>query len=75
MTDATDTVAERLADYKHLYGTALVGRERIGEGIRFRFRAEPGAEDRFAQQGLEVVIRDEGELRPATPAEHGWTDG
>jgi hypothetical protein len=29
--------------------------------------------DRFSQQGLQVMIRDEGELRPATPAEHGWT--
>jgi hypothetical protein len=107
----------------------------MGEGIRFRFRAEPGLEDRvrdlaaremaccafftfeitihgdevwmdawvvdddlarkildeyyqlpdhladgpetlfdrFSQQGLQVMIRDEGELRPATPAEHGWT--
>jgi hypothetical protein len=135
MTDAPDTAAKRLAEYRHLYGTALVARERIGEGIRFRFGVEPGLEDRvrdlaarekaccafftfeittngdevwmdasvvdddlarkildeyyhlpdhladgsaalfdrFSQQGLQVVIRDEGELRPATPAEHGWT--
>jgi hypothetical protein len=135
MTDAPDTAAERLAEYKHLYGTALVARERIGEGIRFRFRAEPGLDDRvrdlaarekaccafftfeiathgdevwmdawvvdddvarkvldeyyrlpehvadgpaalfdrFSRQGLRVMIRDRGELRPATPAEHGWT--
>jgi hypothetical protein len=135
MTDAPDTAAQRLAEYKQLYGTALVGRERIGEGIRFRFRAEPGLEDRirdlaareraccafftfaitahgdevwmdasvvdddlarrildeyyhlpdnltdgpaalfdrFSQQGLPVMIRDQGALRPATPTEHGWT--
>jgi hypothetical protein len=114
----------------------LVGRERTGEGIRFRFRAGPGLEDwvrdlaarekaccaffsfditahgdevwmdvsvvdddlarqildeyhhlpdnlvdgpaalfeRFSQQGLHVMIRDGGELRPATAAEHGWTE-
>jgi hypothetical protein len=28
--------------------------------------------ERFAQQGLQVMIRDQGELRPATAAEHGW---
>jgi hypothetical protein len=29
--------------------------------------------DRFTQQGLQVMIRDQGVLRPATPPEHGWT--
>lgn len=34
----------------------------------------PGALfDRFADQGLQVMVRDEGVLRPATPSEHGWT--
>jgi hypothetical protein len=136
MTDAPDTAAERLAEYERLFGTALAGRERIGDGIRFRFRDEPGLEDRvrdlaarekaccafftfditvqgdevwmdawvvdddlarrildeyyrlpesvaegagalferFSQQGLEIMVRDEGVLRPATPAEHGWTE-
>jgi hypothetical protein len=134
MTDAPDTAAERLAEYERLFLGALVGRERTEEGIRFRFRADPGLEDwvrdlaarekaccaffsfditahgdevwmdasvvdddlarqvldeyydlpdnlaggaaalfeRFTQQGLQVMIRDEGELRPATAAEHGW---
>jgi hypothetical protein len=135
MTDAPDTAAERLAEYERLFLGALVGRERSEEGIRFRFRADPGLEDwvrdlagrekaccaffsfditahgdevwmdasvidddlarqildeyyhlpdnvsegaaalfeRFTQQGLQVMIRDEGELRPATAAEHGWS--
>jgi len=30
--------------------------------------------ERFSQQGLQVMIRDGGELRPATAAEHGWTE-
>jgi hypothetical protein len=30
--------------------------------------------DRFNQQGLEIMTRDEGVLRPATPEEHGWTE-
>ena len=29
--------------------------------------------ERFTQRGLQVMIRDQGELRPATAAEHGWT--
>jgi hypothetical protein len=134
MTDAPDTAAERFADYQRLFTGPLIGRERVGDGIRFRFRAEPGLEkevrdlaarekaccaffnfdisvhgdevwwdssvvdddlarqildeyyrlpdtvtegaatmfDRFSGQGLEIMIRDQGELRPATPAEHGW---
>jgi hypothetical protein len=130
MTDAPDTGAERLAEYERLFTTALVGRERSGEGIRFRFRADPGLEDwvrdlaarekaccafftfdiavhgdevwwdasvvdddlagqiideyyrlpdtlvdgaaalfeRFTQQGLQIMVRDQGVLRPATPA-------
>lgn len=137
MTDAPDTATERLAEYERLFVGALVGRERAGEGIRFRFRADPGIEDwvrdlaarekaccgfftfditvrgdevwmdtsvvdddlarqildeyyrlpdtvaegaaalfdRFTQQGLQVMIRDQGVLRPATPAEHGWSPG
>jgi hypothetical protein len=134
MTDAPDTATERLAEYERLFTTALTGRERTADGIRFRFRADPGLEDwvrdlaarekaccgfftfdvtvhggevwldasvvdddlarqildeyyrlpdtvtdgaaalfdRFMQQGLQVMIRDQGLLRPATAAEHGW---
>lgn len=135
MTDAPDTAADRFAEYERLFTGALTGRERVGDGIRFRFRADPGlaewvrdlaarekaccaffifditvhddevwwdasvvdddlarqildeyyrlpdtvtdgaAElfDRFTAQGLQIMIRDQGVLRPATPAEHGWS--
>src|SRR5918996_4913829 len=46
MTTGTDTAAERFADYQLLFATALTGRERTDDGIRFRFRAAPGLEDR-----------------------------
>jgi len=42
MTDAPDTGAERLAEYRRLFAEALVGRERTPDGIRFRFRAADG---------------------------------
>jgi hypothetical protein len=44
MTGAPDTGADRLAEYRRLFTQALTGRERTAEGIRFRFRAEPGIE-------------------------------
>jgi hypothetical protein len=134
MTDAPDTATDRLAEYERLFSTALVGRDRTGGGIRFRFRADPGIQewvrdlaarekaccafftfsvavrgdevwwdasvtdddlarqildeyyrlpdtvadgaaplfDRFTQQGLRIMVRDQGVLRSATPAEHGW---
>jgi hypothetical protein len=46
MTDARDTPAERLAEYEQLFATGLVGRQRVGGGVRFRFRADPGLEER-----------------------------
>jgi hypothetical protein len=45
MTNAPDTPAERMAEYGRLFRVALVGRERAGDGIRFRFRAEEGVEE------------------------------
>jgi hypothetical protein len=45
MSNAPDTGPQRLAEYQRLFATALVGRERTPDGIRFRFRAEPGIED------------------------------
>ena len=45
MTDAPDTPAERLAEYRRLFDEALVGRSRAEHGIRFHFRAEPGVGD------------------------------
>lgn len=44
MTDAPDTPAERLAEYRRLFAAALVGREPTAQGVRFRFRAEAGVE-------------------------------
>lgn len=44
MTDAPDTPTERLAEYERLFTEALIGRERTHDGIRFRFRADPGVE-------------------------------
>ena len=44
MTGAPDTLPERLAEYRRLFGTALVGRERTADGIRFRFRADDEVE-------------------------------
>lgn len=133
MTDAPDTTEERFAEYRRLFGTDLIGRERTQAGIRFRFRTRPGlaeeirdlaarekaccayfdfdirehgneitwdasvvddpiarqildeyyalpdslsgstAElfDRFADKGLEIVIEDDGVMRPATDADLG----
>lgn len=42
MTDAPDTTEERLAEYRRLFGSDLIGRERTEGGIRFRFAARPG---------------------------------
>jgi hypothetical protein len=44
MTTAIDTEEERLAEYRRLFAQALAGKERTAEGIRFRFRTEPGVE-------------------------------
>lgn len=45
MTDAPDTDVERLAEYQRLFTQpSYLGRERTPEGIRFRFRTEPGLE-------------------------------
>ena len=135
MTDAPDIAVDRIAEYRNLFAAALIGRERTQDGIRFRFRAEPGIEDRvrdlaalekaccafftftvarhddevwwdssvvdddiarrildemftlpdtagdgvdalfrrFADDGLKVVINDDGTMRPATAAELGLT--
>ncbi|MBB6556281.1 hypothetical protein [Nonomuraea rubra] len=42
MSTAPDTARERLEEYAHLFGRYLVDREKTGQGIRFRLRAEPG---------------------------------
>lgn len=46
MTTAPDTLDERLAAYKEVFGTHLIGRERTESGIRFRLRAANGVADR-----------------------------
>ncbi len=49
MTGAPDTPAERVETYAALFADALVDRERTTDGIRFRFRADPGIEDRVRE--------------------------
>jgi hypothetical protein len=44
MTGAPDTAEERMVEYGRLFSQALTGRERTGDGIRFRFRADDGVE-------------------------------
>ncbi len=44
MSTAHDTGAQRLAEYDRLFSTYLVGREQRAEGVRFRLRADHGAE-------------------------------
>jgi hypothetical protein len=44
MTDAPDTAEERMAEYGRLFAQALIGRERTGEAVRLRFRADDGIE-------------------------------
>jgi hypothetical protein len=45
MTGAADTISERMAEYRRLFTQSLLGRDRTGTGIRFRFRADKGLED------------------------------
>jgi hypothetical protein len=45
MTGAADTTGERMAEYRRLFTQSLLGRDRTGAGIRFRFRADQGMED------------------------------
>src|SRR4029453_14280150 len=49
MSTAPDTGPQRLAEYDRLFSTHLLGRERRGDGIRFRLRAD---------QGVEAWVRD-----------------
>jgi hypothetical protein len=42
MSSAPDTGPQRLAEYHRLFSTHLLGRERKGEGVRFRLRADHG---------------------------------
>ena len=44
MSSAPDTGPQRLAEFDRLFSTHLMGRERRGEGIRFRLRADHGVE-------------------------------
>jgi hypothetical protein len=49
MSTAPDTGQQRLVEYDRLFASHLLGRERRGEGIRFRLRAD---------HGVEVWVRD-----------------
>ncbi|GAA0927562.1 hypothetical protein [Virgisporangium aurantiacum] len=44
MTDAPDTAEERMAEYDRLFTQALAGRDRTGDTVRLRFRADEGVE-------------------------------
>jgi hypothetical protein len=44
LTGAPDTAEERMAEYDRLFTRALAGRERTGDGIRLRLRADEGVE-------------------------------
>jgi hypothetical protein len=44
MSTAPDTGPQRLAEYDRLFSTHLLGRQRRGNGIRFRLRADHGVE-------------------------------
>lgn len=43
---ASDTAEERVDTYRRLFADALIGRDRTETGVRLRFRADPGIEDR-----------------------------
>jgi hypothetical protein len=45
MTGATDTLAERMDEYRRLFTQSLLSRSRTPDRITFRFRAGPGVED------------------------------
>jgi hypothetical protein len=45
LTGIPGAFAERMAEYRRLFRQYLAERSRTGQGIRFRFRAEPGVED------------------------------
>ena len=45
LTGTPGAFAERMAEYRRLFGQYLAERTRTAQGIRFRFRAEPGVED------------------------------
>jgi len=45
MSRASDTPAERTAEYRRLLTGFLIGREWAGAGFTFRFRADPGIAD------------------------------
>ena len=44
MSTTPDTGPQRLAEYERLFSTHLLARERRGDGVRFRLRADHGVE-------------------------------
>jgi hypothetical protein len=45
LTGTPGAFAERMAEYRRLFRQYLAERTRTAQGIRFRFRADPGVED------------------------------
>jgi hypothetical protein len=75
MTDAPDTVEERMAEWVRLFAAAYLGRERANAGIRFRFRADDGIEawvrDLAAREMACCPFLD---LAVTTPEDQVWWD-
>jgi hypothetical protein len=54
LTGATDTPEQRLDEYRRLFCQALISRERTGNQVRFRLRAD----DRVAEWVRDLVARE-----------------
>ena len=89
MTNAPDSAAQRLAEYARLFDRAFISRERTGDAMRWRLRADPGIEawahDLAAREmaccafmTIAVTVLDEQVLWDATtiddPAAHSVLD-
>lgn len=64
MTHAPDTETERLEEYRRIFTTALIGREKTAEGFRWRFRDD---------EGIEAWVRDLAEREQACCAFFSFT--
>jgi hypothetical protein len=75
MTGAPDTAEERMAEWGRLFAAAYVGRERVAEGIQFRFRADDGIEAWVR----DLAMRDKAccpflDFTVTTPGDQVWWD-
>jgi hypothetical protein len=75
MTDAPDTAEERMTEWGRLFAAAYIGRERTGDGIRFRFHADDGIEAWVR----DLAVRDKAccpflDITVTTPDDQVWWD-